>query len=49
MWTKNFQISKVGLEKEELEIKVQHSLDYRESKQQENIYVCFIDYAKAFG
>ena len=53
MWTKNFQISKVGLEKEELEIKVQHSLDYRESKgisenNNNNIYLCFINCAKAF-
>ena len=33
MWTKKFQISKQGLEKEEeLEIKCQHLQDYRESK-----------------
>ena len=24
-------------------------LDHRESKQQKNIYLCFINYAKAFG
>ena len=33
MRTKNFQISKLGLQKEEeLEIKLPHSLDYRENK-----------------
>ena len=32
MWTKNFQMSKLGLEKEELETNCQHSLDNRESK-----------------
>ena len=33
MWTKNFQTSKLGLEKEEeLETNCQHSLDDRESK-----------------
>ena len=40
-----------GLEKEEeLEIKLQHLLDYRESKRiSEKISIsCFIDYAKAF-
>ena len=31
-WTKNFQTSKLGLEKEEPEIKWQHLLDHRESK-----------------
>ena len=48
--TKNFQISNLGLEKEEEpEIKFQHSLKRRENKGfQKNIYLCFIDYAKAF-
>ena len=48
--TKNFQISNLGLEKEEEpEIKFQHSLKHRENKGfQKNIYLCFIDYAKAF-
>ena len=52
MWTKNFQIFKLGLEKEEeLEIKVRHSLDYRESTgitEKKNVYLCFISCAKAF-
>ena len=50
IWTKNFQMYKLGLEKaEETEIKSQHLLDHRESKRiPENIYFCFIDYTKAF-
>ena len=33
MQTKNFQMAKLGLDKEEkLEIKYQHLLDYRENK-----------------
>ena len=51
MWTVNFQICKLVLEKaEEPEIKLPTSV--RSSKKQEssrkNIYFCFIDYAKAF-
>ena len=50
MPTKNFQISNLGLVKEEEpEIKFQHSLNHRENKGfQKNIYLCFIYYAKAF-
>ena len=46
----NFQIFKLDLEKaEEQEIKMQHLLHHRKSKRvPENIYFCFIDYAKAF-
>ena len=45
---KNFQTSRLGLEKtEEQRSNCQHSLHHRESKEfQENIYLCFIDYAK---
>ena len=41
---------KLDLEKaEEPEIKSQHPLDHGKSKRNpENIYLCFIDYAKAF-
>ena len=51
MWTVNFQIFKLFLEKvEEPEIKLPTSAG--SSKKQEssrkNIYFCFIDYAKAF-
>ena len=51
MWTKNFQMYKLDLEKaEEPEIKLPTSSG--SSKKQEssrkNIYFCFIDYAKAF-
>ena len=50
MWTENFQIFKLDLEKaEEAEIKLLTSIG--SSKKQEsprNIYICFIDYAKAF-
>ena len=51
MWTMNFQMSKLVLEKaEEPEIKLPTSAGL--SKKQENsrkdIYFCFIDYAKAF-
>ena len=51
MWTENFQMFKLDLEKaEEPEIKLPTSA--RSSKEQEssrkNIYFCFIDYAKAF-
>ena len=51
MWTVNFQMFKLDLEKaEETETKLPTSA--RSSKKQEfqkNIYFCFIDYAKAFG
>ena len=53
MWTKNFQIFKMDLEKaEEPEIKLPTSVG--SSKKQENsrkkkpVYFCFTDYAKAF-
>ena len=46
----NFQMFKMVLEKaKESEIKLPTSTDHRKSKRvQENIYVCFMDYAKAF-
>ena len=49
-WTKNFQIHKLGLEKaEEPEIKLPTSAGSSKKQEfQENIYFCFIDYAKAF-
>ena len=51
MWTKNFQMFKLDLEKaEEPEIKLPAftgSLKKQESSRK-NIYFCFIDYAKAF-
>ena len=50
MWTKNFQISKLGLKrKRNQRSNSQHLLDYRESKGiQKNIYLCFINYATNF-
>ena len=49
MWTKNFQMSKMGLEKkEEQRSNCQHSLDYRESKVISEKYLSFIDCAKIF-
>ena len=46
----NFQMFKLNLEKaEEPEIKLPNALDHGKSKRvPENIYFCFIDYAKAF-
>ena len=46
----NFQMFKMDLEKaEEPEIKCQHPLDLERAREfQENMYFCFIDYAKAF-
>ena len=50
MWTMNFQMFKLDLEKaEEPDIKLPTSVG--SSKKQEssrNIYFCFIDYAKVF-
>ena len=51
MWTVNFQVFKLDLEKaEEPEIKLPTSvwIIVETRKFQENIYFCFIDYAKAF-
>ena len=51
MWTKNFQMFKLDLEKaEEPDIKLLTSAAGSSKKQecQKNIYFCFIDYAKAF-
>ena len=50
MWTMNFQIFMLDLEKmEETEIKLPNVLDHQKSKRvPENIYFCFIDYAKTF-
>ena len=51
MQTKNFQMSKLGLEKEgELEIKLPTfaGLQRKQGNFRKNIYLCFIDYTKAF-
>ena len=51
MWTMNFQMFKLVLEKaEEPEIKLSTSVWTIEKARefQKNIYFCFIDYAKAF-
>ena len=51
MFTKNFQIFKLELEKaEESEIKLPTSTGSSEKQEsaRKNIYYCFIDYAKAF-
>ena len=51
MWTVNFQMFKLDLEKvEEPEIKLQMSIGSlkKQESSRKNIYFCFIDYAKAF-
>ena len=50
MWTVNFQMLKLDLEKaEEPEIKLPTSVGSSKKQEfQKNIYFCFIDYAKAF-
>ena len=50
MWTVNFQMFKLDLEKaEEPEIKLPTSIGSSKKQEiQKNIYLCFIDYAKAF-
>jgi len=50
MWTVNFQMFKLDLEKaEEPEIKLPTSAGSSKKQEfQKNIYFCFIDYAKAF-
>ena len=51
MWTVNFQMFELVLEKaEEPEIKLPTSTGSLKKQEefQENIYFCFIDYAKAF-
>ena len=50
MWTVNFQMFKLDLEKaEEPKIKLPTSAGSLKNQEfQKNIYFCFIDYAKAF-
>ena len=51
MWTVNFQMFKLDLEKaEEQEIKLPKSAgsSKKQKNSRKNIYFCFIDYAKAF-
>ena len=50
MWTENFQMFKLGLEKaEKPEIKLPTSVGSSKRQEfQKNIYFCFIDYARAF-
>ena len=50
MWTENFQMYKLDLEKEP-EIKLPTSVGSQKKTRefQKNIYFCFIDYTKAFG
>ena len=50
IWTMNFQMFKLDLEKaEEPEVKLPTSTGSSKKQEfQRNIYVCFIDYAKAF-
>ena len=51
MWTVNFQMFKLDLEKaEEPEIKLLTSAESLKKQEfQKTIYFCFIDYAKAFS
>ena len=52
MWTENFQMCKLDLEKAEApEIKLPTSVgsQKKQGNLKKKIYFCFIDYAKAFG
>ena len=47
-WTKNFQMHKMSIDKTANQrSNCLHSMEDREREFQENIYFCFIDYAKA--
>ena len=48
MGLKNFQMSKLGLEKEEEQIANICWIIEKAREFQKNIYLCFIDYTKAF-
>ena len=49
MWTENFQMFKLDLEKtEEPEIKLPTFVGSSKKQVQKNTYFCFIDYTKAF-
>ena len=50
MWNMNFHVLKLHLEKaEEPEIKFPTSVGSQNKQEfQKNVYICFIDYAKAF-
>ena len=50
MWTKNFQMYKLGLEKAEERDQIANIswILERAKEFQKNIYFCFTDYAKAF-
>ena len=52
MWTVNFQMFKLDLEKaEESEIKLPTSLDHQKKTKripEKNIYFCFIDFCQSF-
>ena len=52
MWTKNFQMCNLDLEKkEEPDIKLPTSIESQKKQRdsrEKNIYLCFIDYAEAF-
>ena len=49
MWTENFEMFKLDLEKAEgPEIKLPTSAGSSKNQEQKNIYFCLIDYAKAF-
>ena len=51
MWTENFQMYKMDLEKEEeTEMKLTTSVGSQKKTKEfeKNIYICFIDYAKVF-
>ena len=49
MWTENFQVFKLDLEKaEEPEIRLPISIGSRKQESSKNMYFCFNDHAKAF-
>jgi len=50
VWTKNFQMYKLDLEKaEEPELKLSTSIEsYKKQGDLKKLYVCFIDYMEAF-
>ena len=48
LWTKNFQVSKLGLEKAEEQIANICCIIEKAREFQKSFYLCFINYAKAF-
>ena len=48
MWTVNFQMFKLDLERQKNQTANLHWITKKAREFQKNIYICFTDYAKAF-